>query len=77
MLAGPAGMIGTATVIFVSDHDPGATLAVIKPNLTLPGFVPKYIPVMVTESPGAPVLVEPVLVKAVWMDGGEVCAAIP
>jgi len=50
---GPGATLGTVAVIEVSDHG-GVTVAVVVPNFTVPGVVPRFAPLIVTDVPGGP-----------------------
>src|SRR6185369_2966741 len=51
---------GVVTVICVADHE--FTVAVVVPNLTVPGVVPKFFPAMTVFTPGWPAVgpIEPI-----------------
>lgn len=54
-LTGPAAMLGTFTVIVVgAQAAAGGVIGGMPPNVTVPGVLPRFIPVMVTGVPGAP-----------------------
>jgi hypothetical protein len=50
--------LGTVTPMLVFDQLPDVTVAVVPLNVTVPWLDPKFVPVIVTEAPTAPELVD-------------------